>query len=241
MSRQRAPSAPAASSTSTTSGETASTSSSQARGRPKRCTASTARVRAVDGVVDACRVEVEGLGIDVDEDRPRARERDDVRGGGKRVGRHEDLVARARDRARAPRGGAQPSRTRRRPRARRRTRARARPRARHLRAHRQLARLEHLGDRRRLGGTDVRPREPDQASAGFRSRYQAIVLDRPSSSSTFASKPSTCAGLVDVRDPQLDVGVVERLEPDLAGDTGESPDPRRRGRRWSPPSARCRC
>ena len=85
-----------------------------------------------------------------------------------------------------------------------------------LRAHRQLARLEHRRDLRQLLGADVGPREPDQVSAGFRSRYHAIVLASPSSSSTCASKPSSCARLVDVRDPQLDVGVVERLEADLA-------------------------
>ena len=44
---QRAPSAPAASSSSTISGETASWSAAQSSGRPKRCTASTAFVRAV--------------------------------------------------------------------------------------------------------------------------------------------------------------------------------------------------
>ena len=45
--RYRAPSAPAASSTSATSCGTAVCSSSQSTGRPKRCTASTARVRGV--------------------------------------------------------------------------------------------------------------------------------------------------------------------------------------------------
>ena len=59
-----------------------------------------------------------------------------------------------------------------------------------LRAHRQLPALEHLRHRVQLCLAEVRPGEP-HAIAGVRSLYQAIVRARPSSRSTFASKPST--------------------------------------------------
>ncbi len=59
-----------------------------------------------------------------------------------------------------------------------------------LRAHRQLARLEHRSDLGELLVADVRPGEPDYVSAGLRLRYHAIVLSSPSSSSTFAEKSS---------------------------------------------------
>src|SRR5712691_5719185 len=58
-----------------------------------------------------------------------------------------------------------------------------------LRTHRELPGLEHLADLGELLLADVGPGEADYASAGFRARYHAIVLSRPSSSSTFASKP----------------------------------------------------
>ena len=60
----------------------------------------------------------------------------------------------------------------------------------HLRPHRQLAALDHGRDLGELGLADVGQREPDYVSAGLRLRYHAIVLSSPSSSSTFASKPS---------------------------------------------------
>ena len=84
-----------------------------------------------------------------------------------------------------------------------------------LRPHGQHAALEDRGDRRRLLRADVRPAygPPRPVFA----RYHAIVRSSPSSSSTFASKPSSVARLVHVRDAQLDVEVVERLEDDLAG------------------------
>ena len=61
----------------------------------------------------------------------------------------------------------------------------------------ELAAAKHLGDRLRLRRAHVGPREPDraQASAGFRSRYHAIVRASPSSRSTFASKPRSWRAL----------------------------------------------
>ena len=50
-------------------------------------------------------------------------------------------------------------------------------------------------DGRGLLGADVGPREPDQVVAGCLSRYHAIVRARPSSRSTFASKPSSSRAL----------------------------------------------
>src|SRR4051812_30095030 len=58
-----------------------------------------------------------------------------------------------------------------------------------LRAHRQLTGLEDVADLGELGLADVWGAEPDYVSAGLRALYHAIVLSRPSSSSTFASKP----------------------------------------------------
>src|SRR5205085_6119152 len=58
-----------------------------------------------------------------------------------------------------------------------------------LRAHRQLAGLEHLADLRELLLPDGGLAEADYVSAGLRARYHAIVLSSPSSSSTRAAKP----------------------------------------------------
>ncbi len=65
----------------------------------------------------------------------------------------------------------------------------------HLRPHSQLAALEHLGDRGELLLAEVRPREPDHAGAGCRSRYHAIVRASPSSRSTLGSHPSSARAL----------------------------------------------
>ena len=66
---------------------------------------------------------------------------------------------------------------------------------RNLRSHRQVARREHLRERGELLGSELGPGEPNYVSAGFRSRYQAIVRARPSSRSTFASHPSAVRAL----------------------------------------------
>ena len=103
------------------------------------------------------------------------------------------------------------------------------------RPHRQLPAREHLRDRGELGLADVRPREPDRlgnahvahAAAPSRARYHAIVRSSPSSSSTLRLEPEQRPRLVHVRDPQLDVRVVERDEADLARAAGEPLDPRR--------------
>ena len=59
-----------------------------------------------------------------------------------------------------------------------------------LRPHRELPGLEHLADLGELLLAHVGRGQADYCvSAGFRARYHAIVLSRPSSSSTFASKP----------------------------------------------------
>jgi hypothetical protein len=136
------------------------------------------------------RVHVHRHGIDVDEHRRRAAEGDDVAGGWERVRGHEHLVARP-----------EPERQHREV-------ERGRPR-RHrdhvldadgvgeqrlelldLRAHRELPGREHLADLGQLLLPHVGRGEADYGvSAGFRARYHAIVLSRPSSSSTFASKP----------------------------------------------------
>ena len=110
-----------------------------------------------------------------------------------------------------------------------------------LRAHRQLARLEHGRDLGQLLLADVGPREPDQATAGFR---VLIPRDRPREPFVqldLRLEVEQLAGLVDVRDAQLDVGVVERLEADVDVGAGQPLDPLRRGRRSSRPSGRCRC
>ena len=111
------------------------------------------------------------------------------------------------------RGGA---RTRRRRRARPRTRARAGLELRDLRPHRQLPALEHLRDRRELLRADVRASARRIAGVAF-SRYHAIVRVEALVELDLRLEAEQLARLLDVRDPQLDVGVVERLEDDLAG------------------------
>ena len=128
-------------------------SSSQASGRPNRCTASTARVRVGHGVVDARRVEVERLRVDVDEDRasrPRARRRSRWRetcrpARAPRRPRSRSSASTARWSAAVPDETATACST---PHAQRELGLELG----HLRAHGQLARLEHLGDRRQLLG-----------------------------------------------------------------------------------------
>ena len=107
--RYCAPSAPAASSRSTTSCGTAVCSASHSTGRPKRCTAMTARVPRRDRGGDGSDVEVERVGVDVDEHRLRAAQLDGVRGRRERVGGDDHLVARAdleREQGEMERGGA---------------------------------------------------------------------------------------------------------------------------------------
>ena len=52
-------------------------------------------VRGVIAAATDAGIEVEGRGIDVDEHRPRAEPRDRAGGGEERIGRRDDLVARA--------------------------------------------------------------------------------------------------------------------------------------------------
>ena len=147
-----------------------------------------------DRLGDLRRVHVERVRVDVDEHGAGAGELDDVRGRGERVRGNDHLVARAdaeREDAEVQRRGAG-----------RDDRGVCRSdgvRQRvlelvDLRAHRELPAREHLGHGRELGLADVRSRQPDplgQAAGAPRcARYHAIVRARPSSSSTFASKPS---------------------------------------------------
>ena len=195
---QRAPSAPAASSSSTISGETASWSADPVERTPEEMHREHRLRPRRHRLVDALEIEVERVGIDVDEHGLRSGEPDDVRRRREGVGRDDHLVASqpnlVRSRARARRGGAPQSRSRRRLRARPRRRRRRAPRAPPPSAPSSGSRS---GEPRRP--PPARPRRRPaaragslaQASAGLRSRYHAIVLASPSSRSTFASKPST--------------------------------------------------
>ena len=144
---------------------------------------------------DELRSDEERFGIDVHEHRTCAAELDGVRGRGEGVGGDDHLVAGAdaeREQREMDRGG-----------SRRHADGLGRPdcpRERALerldpRPHRQLAAGEHLRDGGELGIADVGPGEPDRraahAAAPSRARYHAIVRERPSSSSTSASKPSS--------------------------------------------------
>ena len=158
-----------------------------------------ARARA-DGGRRTLEVEVHRRRVDVHEDRRRAGERDDVRRGREGVRGHEHLVARSDaesehtqvERGRAGRDGdgvLDP--------------AGARELVLELgdlRPHGQLTGGEHLRHGGELLVADVRAGEADRvgglrlgahAAASCVSRYQAIVRASPSSSSTFASKPSS--------------------------------------------------
>src|SRR5438105_5585708 len=145
--------------------------------------------------VSPLRVEVHRPRIDVDEDGPGADLGDDVRGGGERVGGDEHLVARPEPQGQD--GEVQRSRSGRDDERVLDGAGRREPSLElgHLRAHRELTALEHRGDLGRLLGAHVGAREPDHASAGFLCLYQAIVRARPSSSSTWASKPSSSRAL----------------------------------------------
>ena len=151
------------------------------------------------GSRNRARVEVERVWIDVDQHRARAAELDDVRRGREGVRRHDDLVTRSdleREQREVERSGA------------RRDRGSVCRADRvcecslellHLRAHRELAALDHSGDGSELSGADVGPREPNRVSHAVRapsfSRYHAIVRSSPSSRSTLASKPSNVRAL----------------------------------------------
>ena len=92
---------------------------------------------------------------------------------------------------------------------------------RHLRAHRELTALEHLCDRGELRVADVGPREPDRArvTRSGAPSVLAVPRDRPVEALVeldLGLEAEQLAGLLDVRDPQLDVRVVERLEDDVA-------------------------
>ena len=135
----------------------------------------------------------EGAWVDVDEHRACTDELDGVCGRRERVGRDDHLVARADPEREHPemerRGAGRHGHRVRRPDGAG-EQALELP---DLRPHRQLAGGEHLRDRGELGLADVGTGEPDRvghAAPSF-SRYQSIVRARPSSSSTFASKPST--------------------------------------------------
>ena len=124
---------------------------------------------------------------------PRARRRSRSPG---RCTRARAPRRRARARARGSPGAGRQSPTTPRPRARPRTPPRRSPSSSStFGPHRQLARLEHGRDLGQLLLADVGPREPDQATAGFRVLYHAIVRASPSSSSTFASKSSSSRAL----------------------------------------------
>ena len=179
VSRYRAPSAPAASSTSATSCGTAVCSSSQSTGRPKRCTASTARVRGVTAAGDELGPHVEGLRVDVDEHRARAGQLDGVRGRGERVRGDDHLVAladpeREHGEVQRRRAGRDRDRLRSADRARDRRLERL-----DLRPHRQLPAREHLGDRGELLLADVGAREPDRGRSRGRAEPGAVPRDRP--------------------------------------------------------------
>ena len=136
-------------------------------------------------------VEVHRRRVHVDEHGAGARERDDVRGRGERVRRHDHLVAGTdpeREHGEMERGGPGGHTDG----------------VRHLacvrdeplelvdeRPHGQLPALEHGRDGGELLRAHVRAGEPDQTGVRSRSLYQEIVLARPSSRSTFASKPSS--------------------------------------------------
>ena len=136
-------------------------------------------------------IEVHRPRVDVDEHRRRAHVGDDVRRRRERVRRHEHLVAgpeaeREHGQVERCRPGRDDERVLDGAGLRQ-----QRLELGHLRPHRELPALEHLGHRGRLRGAHVGAREPDQASAGLRSRYHAMVRASPSSRSTFASKPSS--------------------------------------------------
>ena len=137
----------------------------------------------------------ERLRVDVHEHGAAATELDGVRRGRERVRGHDHLVARP-DPEREHREVERRRPRRDRDRVRRPDRLGDRTLERgDLRAHRQLAGRQHVGDRRELGFAQVRPREADgalgHAGAPSRARYHAIVRSRPSSSSTRASNPSS--------------------------------------------------
>ena len=223
--RQRAPSAPAASSSRSDLRRhralqrlpverPAEEVDGEHRLRPRR-----------DRLVDPLEIEVERLRVDVDEHRRRAREPHDVRRRREGVGGDDHLVAFARSRARAPRDGAPPSRRdgdgvldpaglpRRAPRA----PAPSGPSS--------AARLEHLAHG--LGQLRL-ARRPGTARRMRGSVLLAVPRDRPLEAVVeldLRLEAEHLARLLDVRDPQLDVGVVERLEDDLDLGAGEPLDP----------------
>ena len=201
-------------------------SASSGAGRPKRCTASTAFVLGVTRRARVGRIHVHRHRVDVDEHGRRAAERDDVAGRRERVGGHEHLVARPeperehRDvqRRRARRHGDGVLDADARPRAAPRTRST-------FGAHRQLPGLEHLADLGELGLADVGRGEADY----WRQRRlaRAIPRDRPLEAVVeldLRVEADVLARLLDVRDAQLDVDVLERREDDLAGAAGEPLD-----------------
>ena len=164
-----------------------------------------------EGVGHGFRPQVHRLGVDIDEHRLRAGERDDVGGRGERVRRHDHLVAR-------PDQGEHCQMERSRPRvtatacSTSQARARARPRTRP-----PWAPLSAVRSRAPRRPRRAPPRRGPAMRAGSRrcrrSRYHAIVRLSPSSRSTLAS--SRAPRLVDVRDPHLDVRVVQGPELDL--------------------------
>ena len=187
-------------------------SSSTGAGPPKRCTASTAFVRGP--TLDLRRVDVHRLRVDVDEHRLQPGERDDVRGRRERVGGDEHLVARARARARAPRGGARPCPTRR--------RARARPRTRRASSASNSATFGPIVSMplSRTSATSASSARRRRRASARRMRASSPGTTRSSSRGRRRARPrlpaEQLARLLDVRDAQLDVGVVQRLEHDLA-------------------------
>ena len=202
-----APSAPAASSTSTTSCGIAVCSASHSTGRPKRCTAMTARVRGVTAAATAAASRLNVSGVDVDENGPRAAQLDDVRRRGERVGRDDAPRRPGRSRARGARGAAPRFPTR-------------RPRRAPCRPRRAIARsnsstfgpivswpvLDDLRDRSELLVPDIRPREPNRL--GHAGRVLPVPRDRALEALVeldLRLEAEELARLVDVRHPQLDV------------------------------------
>ena len=195
-------------------------SSSIRAGRPNRCTARIAFVRGPTSTLR--RIDVHRLRVDVDEHRPQAGERDDVRRRRERVRGDEHLVARL-----------QPEREHRDVQRRRARRDRERvlglagPRElvlelRDDRAHREHAALEHVADR-----VELRRRRRRAGLGGCR-LLRPVPRDRPGEAVVeldLRPPAEQLAGLVDVGDAQLDVGLVERRKTISPVAAGEAVDP----------------
>ena len=190
------------------------------------------------GLVRVLEVEVERRRVDVDEHGRRAREPRRRSPSPGTCTRARSPRRRARCRARARRGGAPQSRSRRPPRAHAACCRHELLELRDLRPHRQRPRLE---DAAHLLELLVAERAGRLGGCGH---LLAIPRDRPREALVeidLRLEAEHLARLLDVRDPQLDVGVVERLEDDLARRRPSAGDRAARGRRSSRSPAGCRC